>query len=41
MFYTGAIANMTRNFILLGSYSVAIYILAVIMFSVRGTPTLH
>ncbi|KAK3777332.1 hypothetical protein RRG08_062497, partial [Elysia crispata] len=40
-YYPGALDNISRNFSLLGGFSVGILIFAVFMFKLRGSPTLH
>uniref|UniRef100_A0A2C9L8I2 CDR ABC transporter domain-containing protein n=1 Tax=Biomphalaria glabrata TaxID=6526 RepID=A0A2C9L8I2_BIOGL len=40
-YYPHALEHMTRNFIILGGYSTAVFILAFIVMKIRGIPTLH
>lgn len=40
-YYPNALDQMTRNFVLLGAYSVSGFILAILLFKARGIPTLH
>ncbi|XP_059144004.1 ATP-binding cassette sub-family G member 5-like [Physella acuta] len=41
LYYPNALDNMTRNFILMGAYSVGAFIFAFTLFKIRGLPTLH
>ncbi|KAH9488423.1 ATP-binding cassette sub- G member 5 [Bulinus truncatus] len=41
LYYPHALQHMTRNFIILGGYSLAVLVLGLIFLKTRGIPTLH